>query len=112
MSETLLPPIHPGEILLEEFLTPLNIAPAELARDTNLPIEIVEGILSGALPILPETALRLSRFFGLSERFWVNLQSRYDLEMEKDRLAGRLEAEVRVYAGLSQEMGLPHAHSD
>lgn len=98
MPELKLPPIHPGEILLEEFLKPMGIDPQELARDTSLSPVIVDGILAGNRPIIPEIALRLSRYFNLSERFWMNLQSRYDLEMEKDHLGDRLDREIRVFA--------------
>ena len=98
MSEEKLAPIHPGEILLEEFLKPMEISQYRLAKEINVPARRINEIVHGKRSISPDTALRLSRYFGLSERFWLNLQTRYDLEMEKDRLAGRLEAEVQVYA--------------
>lgn len=98
MSETRLPPIHPGEILLEEFLKPLEISQYRLAKDINVPARRINEIVHGKRSISPDTALRLSRYFGLSERFWWNLQTRYDLEIEKDRLADRLESEVQIYA--------------
>ena len=98
MPESRLPPIHPGEILREEFLTPLGLSPAELAHDLHIAPSIIEEVLGGTRPIGPDTALRLSRYFSLSERFWMNLQARYDLEMEKDRLSDTLEKEVCVYA--------------
>lgn len=94
----LLPPIHPGEILLEEFLQPLELSQYRLAKDIGVPVRRINEIVLGKRRITPDTALRLSRYFGLSERFWMNLQSRYDLELEKDRLRGRLEREVKVYA--------------
>ena len=93
-----LPPIHPGEILLEEFLIPMEISQYRLAKDINVPPRRINEIVLGKRAITPDTALRLSRFFGLSERFWINLQTRYDIEMEKDKLADRLAKEVRVYA--------------
>jgi addiction module HigA family antidote len=93
-----LPPIHPGEILLEEFLTPMDISQYKLAKDISVPPRRINEIVHGLRAITPDTALRLSRYFGLSERFWVNLQTRYDLEMEKDRLQDRLEKEVQVYS--------------
>ena len=97
MSEQqLLPPIHPGEILLEEFLQPMNISQYRLAKDISVPARRINEIVHGKRGISADTALRLSRYFGLSERFWMNLQSRYELEMEKDRLRGRLEQEVKV----------------
>lgn len=98
MNEEKLPPIYPGEILLEEFLKPMELSQYRLAKDISVPARRINEIVNGKRGISPDTALRLSRYFGLSERFWLNLQTRYDLEMEKDRLAGRLEEEVRVYA--------------
>jgi addiction module HigA family antidote len=99
MSEQqLLPPIHPGEILLEEFLQPMNISQYRLAKDIGVPPRRINEIVHGKRGISADTALRLSRYFGLSERFWMNLQTRYELEVEKDRLRGRLEQEVKVLA--------------
>ncbi len=91
-----LEPIHPGEILLEEFLLPMNISQSRLAEDTGIAPEEVEKIIEGKTAVAPNAALRLSLYFGLSERFWLNLQSRYDLETEKDKLADRLKTEVRI----------------
>ena len=98
MNEEKLPPIHPGEILLEEFLKPMKLSQYRLAKDISVPARRINEIVHGKRSISPDTALRLSRYFGMSERFWMNLQTRYDLEMEKDRLEGRLEEEVQVYA--------------
>ena len=98
MTERKLPPIHPGEILLEEFLKPMGISQYRLAKDISVPSRRINEIVLGKRAISPDTALRLSRYFGLSEPFWLNLQARYDLEVEKDRLAGRLKREVRVHA--------------
>jgi addiction module HigA family antidote len=98
MPEKKLPPIHPSEILLEEFLKPMNISQYRLAKDISVPARRINEIAQGKRAISADTALRLSRYFGLSERFWMNLQARYDLEVEKDRLAGRLEREVQTYA--------------
>lgn len=97
-NSDLLPPIHPGEILLEEFLQPLEISQYRLAKDIGVPVRRINEIVLGKRRITADTALRLARFFGLSESFWMNLQSRFDLETEKDRLSGRLEHEVKVYA--------------
>ncbi|HMQ53817.1 MAG TPA: HigA family addiction module antitoxin [Anaerolineae bacterium] len=97
MVEEKLPPIHPGEILLEEFLKPMGISQYRVAKDISVSPRRINEIVHGKRSISADTALRLSRYFGLSERFWMNLQSRYDLEMEKDRLMGRLEEEVQVY---------------
>jgi addiction module HigA family antidote len=89
-------PIHPGEILLEEFLEPLGISQYRLAKDISVPARRINEIVHGKRSITADTALRLSRYFGLSDRFWLNLQVRYDLELEKDKLEGRIEAEVKV----------------
>jgi addiction module HigA family antidote len=97
MAERKLPPIHPGEILLEEFLKPLGISQYRLAKDISVPTRRINEIVLGKRAISPDTALRLSRYFGMSDRFWMNLQARYDIEVEKDKLADRLEREVRVY---------------
>ena len=98
MKEKKLPPIHPGEILMEEFLKPMELSQYRLAKDISVPARRINEIVHGKRSISPDTALRLSRYFGMSERFWMNLQARYDLEIEKDRLEGRLEEEVQVYA--------------
>jgi antitoxin HigA-1 len=92
------PPVHPGEILLEEFLKPMGISQYRLAKDINVPSRRINEIVRGERAISADTALRLSRFFGMSENFWMNLQARYDLEIQKDQLGGRLEREVKVYA--------------
>jgi addiction module HigA family antidote len=93
-----LQPIHPGEILLEEFLVPMNITQSRLAKDIGVAPRTVSEIVQGKRSITPNTALRLSLYFGLSEKFWLNLQSRFDLEVEKDKLADRLQREVKVLA--------------
>ena len=98
MSETKLAPIHPGEILMEEFLKPMEISQYRLAKDISVPARRINEIVQGKRSITPDTALRLSKYFGLSERFWVNLQARYELETEKDKLKDRLDREVHVYA--------------
>lgn len=88
-------PIHPGEILLEEFLIPMKISQYRLAQDINVPARRINEIILGKRAITADTALRLSEYFGLSEKFWLNLQMRYNLEVEKDRLKGRLKKEVK-----------------
>ncbi len=98
MTKKRLPPIHPGEILIEEFLKPMGISQYRLAKDINVPARRINEIVQGKRSITPDTALRLSRYFEMSERFWINLQARYDLEVEKDRLLDRLDEEVHVYA--------------
>ena len=92
-----LAPIHPGEILMEEFPKPLGISQYRLAKDVNVPARRINEIVHGKRSISADTALRLSRYFNLSERFWLNLQARYDLEMEKDKFKGRIESEVKVF---------------
>jgi len=89
-------PIHPGEILLEEILKPMGISQYRLAKDISVPPRRINEIVHGKRGISADTALRLSRFFSMSERFWVNLQTHYDLEVAKGRLAERLDNEVRV----------------
>jgi addiction module HigA family antidote len=91
---TKLPPIHPGEILLEEFLRPMGISQYRLAKSISVPPRRINEVVHGNRAVTADTALRLSRFFGTSERFWMNLQTRYELEREKDRLGDRLEDEV------------------
>ena len=97
MRKKMLAPIHPGEILMEEFLKPLAISQYKLAKDINVPARRINEIVHGKRSITADTALRLSRYFNLSERFWLNLQARYDLEMEKDKLDDRIETEVKVF---------------
>ena len=90
-----LEPIHPGEILLEEFLSPMGISQYRLAKDISVPARRINEIVHGKRAITADTALRLSRYFGSSERFWMNLQIRYELELQKDRLGRRLDDEVQ-----------------
>lgn len=98
MSSRKVPPVHPGEILLEEFLKPLGVSQHRLAKDVSVPPRRINEIVRGSRAITADTALRLARFFGTSERFWMNLQTRYELEVEKDRLGDRLEREIRALA--------------
>lgn len=92
-----IPLTHPGVILLEEFLIPMKITQYRLAKDISVPPRRINEIVHGIRGITPDTALRLSRFFGMSERFWINLQTNYDMEIEKESLSKRLEKEVKVY---------------
>jgi len=93
------PPVHPGEVLLEEFLNPLKISQYRLAKDTSVPPRRINEIIRGTRGVTADTALRLARYFGTSERFWLNLQTHYELEMQKERLGARLEREVRPRGG-------------
>ena len=97
MAKKMLDPIHPGEILMEEFLEPLGISQYRLAKDINVPPRRINEIVHGKRSITADTALRLARFFATTERFWLNLQVRYDLEVEKDRLVDVLERDVTVF---------------
>ena len=94
MKEKKLPPIHPGEILMEEFLKPMGISQYRLAKDITVPPRRINEIVHGKRAITADTALRLGRFFGMSPHFWLNLQTRYDLEITEDSLANRLDREV------------------
>jgi addiction module HigA family antidote len=102
MARRKLPPTHPGEILLEEFLTPLGISQYRLAKDTCVPPRRINEIVRGQRAITADTALRLARYFSTSERFWLNLQTRYELDVEKDRLGDRLDREVTAFSSQAQ----------
>lgn len=93
-------PIHPGEILLEEFLNLMGISQYRLAKDINVPPRRINEIVLGKRSITADTALRLSEFFGLSENFWLNLQMKYNLEKGKDNLKGRLKKEVKQFTNV------------
>jgi addiction module HigA family antidote len=98
MSVREIPPIHPGEILLEEYLKPMGISQYRLAKDIHVDPRRINEIIHGQRSITADTALRLARYFGTSERFWLNLQSHYDLELQKMELGDRLEKEVKTLA--------------
>ena len=89
-------PIHPGEILVEEFLAPLSLTQYRLAKDISVPARRINEIVHGSRGISADTAIRLARYFGNSEEFWMNLQARYDLEVERERLHPRLKKEVAI----------------
>lgn len=86
-----MPPIHPGEVLMEEYLEPLGVTQHRLAVAIGVPPRRINEIVHGKRRITADTALRMARYFGTSERFWMNLQGRYDLEVERDRLIDKLE---------------------
>jgi addiction module HigA family antidote len=98
MKSKLLTYITPGEILAEEFLKPMRLTQYRLAKDIGVPPRRINEIIKGQRAITADTALRLGRFFGMAPEFWLNLQSHYDLEQEQERLADRLEKEVKVLA--------------
>ena len=92
-----LAPVHPGEVLADEFLAPLQLTQYRLAKSLSVPARRINEIVHGTRGVSADTALRLARFFGTSDRFWLNLQAAYDLDVERDRLGSRLEREVPVY---------------
>lgn len=96
MARRKLTPIHPGEILASEFLEPLGLSQYRLARDISVPARRINEIVHGTRAVSADTALRLARYFGTTARFWLNLQARHDLDIERDRLGARLEREVQV----------------
>jgi addiction module HigA family antidote len=95
-------PVHPGEVLLEDFLRPLGLTQYRLAKATSVPPRRINEIVHGVRGITADTALRLARFFETSEQFWLNLQNRYDLERERDRLGRRLLQDVEVWSALAR----------
>ncbi len=101
MARKRLRPVHPGEVLLEDFLKPFGLTQYRLAKELHVPPRRINEIVHGKRAITADTALRLARFFGTSERLWLNLQTGYDLEIERDRLRKRLSKEVRVLAKAS-----------
>ena len=98
MSKRDFPPTHPGEMLLEEFLKPMKISQYQLAKALGVPPRRINEIVHGKRSVSADTALRLGRFFGMEAQFWLNLQTRYDLETTREVLADRLEREVRPHA--------------
>lgn len=98
MPEEKLKPIHPGEVLLEEFLKPMGLSQNRVALDIGVSARRINEIVLGKRRITADTALRLARFFGTSAQFWLGLQMDYDLDVTTDSMAGRLEREVRPYA--------------
>lgn len=89
-------PIHPGEVLFADFLEPLGLSQYRLAHDISVPPRRINEIVLGKRAITADTALRLARYFNTTDRFWMNLQARYDLELERDRLGPRLKSEVAI----------------
>jgi addiction module HigA family antidote len=96
MTKKKLSPIHPGEILEEEFLKPMGVSQYRLAKDISVPPRRINEIVHGKRSITADTALRLGKFFGISAQFWLNLQTRYDLEITEDLLSDRLDKEVNA----------------
>lgn len=96
MKTNKIPSVHPGEILMEEFLTPMGISQYRRSHAISVPPRRINEIVHGIRRVTADTALRLGRYFGVSPQFWLNLQAHYDLEQEQDRLGGRLEQEVQT----------------
>jgi antitoxin HigA-1 len=96
MTEKLLPPIHPGEILYEDLMKPLGLSQNKLAEELGVDPGRINQIVTGRRGITADTALRLARHFGTTPEFWMNLQSRYDLEVAKDKRAAEIEEKVRI----------------
>ena len=97
MSKETISPIHPGEILLEEFLKPMELSQNRLAMDIHVPARRINEIVHGKRRITADTALRLGRFFGNSPQFWLGLQMDYDLDVAEDSLKDCLDTEVHPY---------------
>ncbi len=91
-------PIHPGEVLLEEFLKPMGISQYRVAKDISVPARRINEIVHGKRAITADTALRLGRYFSMTPEFWINLQTHYDLEVQAEKLAGQLIRKVRIFA--------------
>ena len=98
MGKSKIPPLHPGEVLFEEFLKPLNISQNQLGQDLGVSPRRINEIVHGKRSITADTALRLARHFGNSPQFWLGLQMDYDLDVEADRLSHRIEKEVKKLA--------------
>lgn len=92
--ERRLAPVHPGEVLTEEFLAPMGISQDRLAKDIGVPARRINEIGHGVRAVSVDTAMQLARYFGTSDRFWLNLQIQYDLDVEHDRIGDRIEREV------------------
>lgn len=97
MSKRDFAPIHPGEILREEFLTPLGVTQYRLAKEIHVPARRINEIVLEKRGISADTALRLGRYFGTTAQLWINLQARYDLEIARDAIADKLEVEIKPF---------------
>jgi addiction module HigA family antidote len=98
MNQPELPPVHPGEVLLEDFLKPMGISQYRLAKGLGVSVQRIHDLVHGRRALTADTAFRLARFFGMEAQFWMNLQTRYDLELTADVLADRLDHEVSPFA--------------
>ena len=104
-------PVHPGEILLEEFMKPLGLSQTRLGRDLGVSPRRINEIVHGKRGITADTALRLSRYFGMSAEFWLGLQADYDLDLATDRLADRIAREVKVFSPVTEVQEHDRANS-
>ena len=98
MIKRKIPPVHPGEVLLNEFLNPMHLSQNRIALHMSVPARRINEIVHGKRAITPDTALRLAKYFNMSPEFWLNLQVHYDLEVQKDKLADTLDTEVKARA--------------
>ena len=98
MTKRDFPPIHPGELLITEFLEPMGITQYRLAKDIGVTARRINKIVHGRRSITADTALRLGRFFGMEAQFWLNLQTHYDMEVAQEALADRLDTEVHPFS--------------
>ncbi|MEE9166617.1 MAG: HigA family addiction module antitoxin [Candidatus Neomarinimicrobiota bacterium] len=102
MTARRIPPVHPGEIMMEEFLKPMGLSQNRLANDIGVPPRRINEIVLGKRRITADTALRLAHYFGMSPQFWLGLQMDYDLDVEEDRLSETIAQEVRVRSKLEE----------
>ena len=98
MSKKKMPPLHPGEILFEEFLKPMELSQNRLALDIRVPARRINEIVQGKRRITADTALRLAKYFDMSPKFWLGLQTDYDLDVAEDKLTDRLDKEIQIYS--------------
>ncbi len=97
INKKIIPPVHPGEILFEEFLKPMNISQNRISLAIRVPPRRINEIIQGKRGISADTALRLAKYFGMSPQFWMGLQMDYELDCQADKLDGRLDQEVQIY---------------
>ncbi len=106
-----LPPIHPGEVLLEDFMQPLGLSQYRVARDIGVPALRISQIVRGQRSVTADTALRLARYFGTSAAVWMRLQARYDLEIAEAKMTKRINREVKAFDGRQLATATSHAGS-
>lgn len=104
MSDKKIPPVHPGEILMEEFLKPMGLSQNQIANDIGVPPRRINEIVHGNRRITADTALRLAHYFGMSPQFWLGLQMDYDLDIEEDQLSPHLSEEVKVFSEIHEHI--------